>query len=210
MGFKEWIIPQDKIFFNLIQEQSQIVLTGAELLKDMVKDYQPDKIDETAKNVKELEHQSDEVVRKIIQKLHRSFITPIDHEDISRLCITYDDVLDHIESVANWIHLFGLKNPDGSIQEFAEIIVKQIREVDSALVKISKLREKEIGEICRRVHQLEDRADDLRDESFAKLFQENDFRKIIIMKEIYEFLERITNLIDDVCLIIQDIVIKNS
>lgn len=57
---------------------------------------------------------------------------------------------------------------------------------------------------------MEEEADDLRDVSFAKLFQENDFRKIIIMKEIYEFLERITDLIDDVCLIIQDIVIKNS
>ena len=210
MGFKEWIIPQDKIFFNLIQEQSQLVLTGAELLRDMVKESQADKTDETAKKVKAVEHQSDEVVHKIIQKLHRSFITPIDHEDISRLCITYDDVLDHIESVSNWISLFGLKNPDGSIKEFAEVIVNQIKEVDAALVKISKLREKEIGEIFRRVHKLEDRADDLRDESFAKLFQDNDFRKIIIMKEIYEFLERITDLIDDVCLIIQDIVIKNS
>ena len=210
MGFKEWIIPQDKIFFNLIQEQSQLVLTGAELLRDMVKESQADKIAETAKKVKAVEHQSDEVVHKIIQKLHRSFITPIDHEDISRLCITYDDVLDHIDSVANWINLFGLKNPDGSIKEFVEVIIDQIKEVDAALAKISKLREKEIGEIFRRVHKLEDRADDLRDESFAKLFQDNDFRKIIIMKEIYEFLERITDLIDDVCLIIQDIVIKNS
>jgi len=210
MGFKEWIIPQDKIFLNLIAEQSQLVLTGAEFFRDIVKDYKLDKLDERAKNVKELEHQSDEVVRKIIQKLHRSFITPIDHEDISRLCTTYDDVLDHIDSVTNWIHLFQLKNLDGSIQEFAEIIIKQIREVDSALGKISKLREKEIGEIFFRVHQLEEEADDLRDDSFGKLFQENDFRKIIIMKEIYEFLERITDLIDDVCLIIQDIVIKNS
>ncbi|WP_455279197.1 DUF47 domain-containing protein, partial [[Eubacterium] cellulosolvens] len=90
MGFKEWIIPQDKIFLNLIQEQSQLVLTGAELFRDILKHYEPDKLDERAKNVKELEHQSDEVVRKIIQKLHRSFITPIDHEDISRLCTTYD------------------------------------------------------------------------------------------------------------------------
>lgn len=210
MGFKEWIIPQDKIFLNLIQEQSQLVLTGAELFRDILKHYEPDKLDERAKNVKELEHQSDEVVRKIIQKLHRSFITPIDHEDISRLCTTYDDVLDHIDSVTNWIRLFELKNPDGSIHEFADIIVKQIKEVDSALAKISKLREKQIGEIFLRVHQLEEKADDLRDDSFAELFKENDFRKIIIMKEIYEFLERITDLVDDVCLIIQDIVIKNA
>jgi len=210
MGFKEWIIPQDKVFFTLIQKQSELVLDAAKLFKDIVKDYSVQKLDERFEDMKELEHQSDEVVKIIVQKLHRSFITPIDHEDISRLCLTYDDVLDHINSVTNWIHLFELKNPDGAIETFADIIIDQIKEVDFALKKISKLKEKEIGQIFDRIHKLEDAADNLRDDTFAKLFQENDFRKIIIMKEIYEFLERITDLVDDVCLIIQDIVIKNA
>jgi predicted phosphate transport protein (TIGR00153 family) len=210
MGFKEWIIPQDKVFFTLIEKQSELVLSGAKLFKDIVKNYSVQKLDERFENVRELEHQSDEVVRIIVQKLHRSFITPIDHEDISRLCLTYDDVLDHINSVTNWIHLFELKNPDGAIEKFADLIIEQIKEVDSALKKISKIKEKEIGQIFDRVHKLEEEADNLRNDSFAKLFRENDLRKIIVMKEIYEFLERITDLVDDVCLIIQDIVIKNA
>ena len=210
MGFKEWIIPQDKVFFNLIQKQSELVLASAELFKDIVKDYSVQKLDKRFDHMRTLEHQSDEVVRIIVQKLHRSFITPIDHEDISRLCMTYDDVLDHINSVTNWIHLFELENPDGAIEKFADIIIGQIKEVDSALRKISKLKDKEIGQIFDRVHKLEEAADNLRNDSFVKLFRENDFRKVIIMKEIYEFLERITDLVDDVCLIVQDIVIKNA
>jgi predicted phosphate transport protein (TIGR00153 family) len=210
MGFKEWIVPQDKVFFKLIQKQSDLVLAGAELFKDIVKDYSVQKLDKRFDDMRTLEHQSDEVVRIIVQKLHRSFITPIDHEDISRLCLTYDDVLDHINSVTNWIHLFELDKPDGAIEKFAGIIIAQIKEVDSALKKISKLKEKEIAQIFDRVHKLEEEADNLRNDSFVKLFRENDFRKVIIMKEIYEFLERITDLVDDVCLIVQDIVIKNA
>jgi len=208
MGFKEWIIPQDKIFFNLIEEQSKLVLAGAKLFNEIVNDYK--NLNEKVEKMNSIEHQSDEVVAEIMQKLHRSFITPIDHEDISKLCTTYDDVLDHIKSVANWIYIFKLKGPDGYIKTFAKLILKQIKEVNSAIARITKLKEEEIGKIFNRVHELEEQADDLRNESFAELFKDKDYRKIIIMKEIYEFLEDITDLVDDVCLVVQDIVIKNS
>lgn len=208
MGFKEWIIPQDKIFFNLIEKQSRLVQEGAELFNSIVSDYE--NLSEKVEKMKSIEHQSDEVVAEIMQKLHRSFITPIDHEDISKLCTTYDDVLDHINSVANWIHIFKLKGPDGYIKTFAKLILKQIEEVNFAIARISKLKEKEIGEIFNRVHMLEEQADDLRNDSFAELFKDKDYRKIIIMKEIYGFLEDIADLVDDVCLVVQDIVIKNA
>jgi len=208
MGLKEWIIPQDKIFFNLLEEQAKLVLSAAELFKDIVNNYT--NLDEKVKRMESLEHQGDEVVHKVFQKLHRSFITPIDHEDISRLCSTYDDVLDHINSVANWIYIFKIENPDDMIKKFADIIINQIKEINSALARMRKLKEKEIEEIFGRVHKLEDEADKLRDESFVKVFQEKDYSKIIIMKEIYEFLEKITDLCDDVCIVIQDTVIKNA
>lgn len=208
MGFKEWIIPQDKVFFSLIEKQSELVLAAVGLFKDMINDYSI--LEENVIKIKSLERQSDEVVGTIIQKLHRSFITPIDHEDMTRLCTTYDNVLDHLNSVSNWIFLFKIKNPDSSMKGFADIIEKQVKEIDSALAIIKKLKEKDINEIFGRVHKLEEEADDLRNDSFAELFKDTDYRKIIIMKEIYDFLEKITDLVDDVCLVIQDIVIKNA
>ena len=208
MGFKEWIIPQDKVFFNILERQADLVLDAAKLFKNMINDYNSFEI--KIKRMRALEHEGDDMVHEIFHKLHKTFITPIDQEDISKLVSLYDDTLDFIDAVAGKIYLFKLKKPDGVIKEFADIIVKQIKEVNDALKQIKKIRQKEIEKRFKEVHKLENQADDLCDEAIAKLFKEKDPIKILIMKDIYEFLEQITDKVEDVCLAIQDIVIKNA
>ena len=208
MGFKEWIIPQDKVFFNLLEEQAELVLKAAELFKDMINNYTTFGV--KMKRMRALEHEGDEIVHGIFHKLNKTFITPIDHEDISKLVSLYDDVLDYIDAVAGKIYLFKLKKPDGVIKQFADIIVNQVKEVNDALKQIKKIRQKEIEKRFKEVHKLENQADDLCDEAIAKLFGEKDPIKILIMKDIYEFLEQVTDKIEDVCLAIQDIVMKNA
>jgi predicted phosphate transport protein (TIGR00153 family) len=208
MGFKEWIIPQDKVFFNLLEDQAEIVLRAAELFKGMISDYSTFGV--SIKRMHALEHEGDEIVHKIFRKLHKSFITPIDQEDISRITSLYDDVLDYIDAVANKIYLFKLKNPDGVIKDFSDIIAQQVKEVNGALKQIRKIRQEEIEEKFKAVHKLENEADDLFDLSVAKLFEEKDPIRIMIMKEIYEFLEEITDKCEDVVLVIQDVVLKNA
>ncbi len=122
----------------------------------------------------------------------------------------YDDILDYIDAVANKIYLFKLKKPDGVMKEFADLIVKQVKEVNAALKQIRKIRQKEIEKTFKKIHSLENKADDLCDEAIAKLFKEKDPIKIMIMKDVYEFLEQITDKCEDVCLVIQDIVMKNA
>ena len=210
MGFKEWIVPQDKIFFNLLEEQARIVLTAAKLFKEIVSDYDLESLGVRIKRMHALEHEADDLVHKVIQKLHRSFITPIDQEDISKLTSSYDDVLDYIDAVANKLFLFKIENPDGVVEKFASIIVEQVKEANGALSHIRKIKQEEIETRFREVHKLENEADDLYDSSMVKLFKEKDPVKILIMKEIYDFLEEITDKCEDVCLVIQDIVIKNA
>jgi predicted phosphate transport protein (TIGR00153 family) len=210
MGFKEWIIPQDKMFFDLLEEQARIVLKAAELFKEIINDYDLDKLAVKMKRMHALEHEGDEIVHRVIQKLHRSFITPIDQEDISQLTSSYDDVLDYIDAVANKFFLFKIKSPDGVITKFAGIIVEQVKEANAALRHIRKIKQEDIEKRFKEVHKLENEADDLYDSSMVKLFKEKDPIKILIMKEIYEFLEEITDKCEDVCLVIQDIVIKNA
>lgn len=210
MGFREWIIPQDKIFFNLLEEQAEVVLEAAELFKEIISDYDFDNLGVKIKRMNALEHKGDEVVHKIVRKLNKSFITPIDQEDISKLTSSYDDVLDYIDAVAHRLFLFKLRNPDGVIKKFAEIIVEQVKEVNAALKQIKKIRQEEIEKKFMLVHKLENEADDLCDNSLVKLFKEKDPIKILIMKEIYQFLEEITDKCEDVCLVIQDVVIKNA
>ncbi len=208
MGFKEWIIPQDKIFFNILEQQSDLVLKAAQLFKKMVNN--PENYAENMKEMRRLEHEGDEIVHKMIHRLHKSFITPIDQEDLADLTSLYDDVLDYIDSVANRIFMFEVKKPDEIIKEFAGIIEKQVIEVNEALKYVRKMKQEEIQNRSKQVHSLENVADDLHDKAIIRLFKEKDPIKIIIMKEIYDFLESITDKCEDVCLVIQDIVLKNA
>jgi hypothetical protein len=208
MGFKEWIIPQDKVFFNLLEEQAKLVLAAAELFQDMIKNSGIS--EKNIKKMKGIEHEGDEIVHKLFYKLNKTFITPIDHEDISKLTSLYDDVLDYIDAVAGKIYLFKIKKPDGVIKDFADIIVKQVKEVNGALKQIRKIKQEEIEKKFEEIHKLENEADDLCDNAIAKLVQEKDAVKILIFKDIYEFLEGITDRCEDVCLVLQDIVMKNT
>lgn len=210
MGLKEWLIPQDKLFFDLLEEQANIVLKASELFKEMIDDYDFSIYSVKIKRMHALEHEGDEIVHKTVQKLHKTFITPIDQEDISKLTSSFDDVLDYIDAVANKIFLFKLKKIDTVIKDFGKIIVHQVKEVNAALKQVRKMKQEEIEKKFKIVHRLENEADDLYDSSIAKLFEEEDPIRILIMKEIYEFLEEITDKCEDVCLVIQDIVIKNA
>ena len=208
MGFKEWIIPQDKVFFSLLEEQSELVLKAAKLFKKMLEE--PENFQTNIKRMQQTEHQGDEIVHKMIHKLHKSFITPIDQEDLANLTSLYDDVLDYIDSVANRLYLFELTEPDEIIKKFAEIIEKQVSEVNRALKQVKKIKQEEMEDRFKKVHSLENEADDLHDNTMVKLYKEKDAVRIIIMKEIYDFLEEITDKCEDVCLVIQDIVLKNA
>ena len=208
MGFKEWIIPQDKIFFNLLEEQAALAVKVAELFQTMIREYST--FDVLIQRMKIMEHEGDELVHKIIQKLHRSFITPIDHEDISKLASLYDDVIDLIDGTANRIFLFKIEKPNDVIKEFVDIIVRQVRDVSALTKHIRKINQTEIEQKFKAIHSLENEADDLYDFAIVELFKEKDPIKIMIMKDIYEFLEQITDKCEDICLVIQDVVIKNA
>jgi len=156
------------------------------------------------------EHAGDEVVHKMVHKLHKSFITPIDQEDLSKLTCLYDDVLDYIDAVASRIELYNVDKNDELIKQFAEIIEEQVAEVNKAVKHIRKIKKEEIEKSFKKVHSLENVADDLHDNSTVKLFKETGAIYVIKMKEIYDFLEEITDKCEDVCLVIQDIVLKNA
>ena len=207
MGFKEWILPQDKVFFSLLEEQADLTVKVAELFQTMIRESES--FDVLIKRMRVMEHKGDELVHKVIHKLNKSFITPIDQEDISKLSSLYDDILDLIDATANRIFLFKLK-PTDIMKEFSAIIVRQVREVSGATKHIRKINQVEIEKRFKAVHTLENEADDLFDFSIVELFKEKDPIRIMMLKDIYEFLEQITDKCEDVCLVIQDIVIKNA
>jgi hypothetical protein len=207
LGIREVFIPQDKIFFELLEKESQNVLTGALALRELVSDFTdvPVKRD----RIKEIEHNGDEIVHEIYTRLNKSFITPIDHEDIARLASSYDDVVDYIYATANRLALYEIGSSTIVMKQFADIIVSCVQELDKAFASMRKLSQ-DIDEMCNEVDRLENVADVLLNESVADLFKSGDLIQIVKLKEIYEYLETTTDKCEDVGYVLRDIVMKNT
>ncbi len=209
MGLKEWLIPQDKHFFNMLENESNNVLDGSKIFLEMLEHYE--NIDEKQQRIKDIEHQGDDFVHEIFEELNRTFITPIDHEDISALASAFDDVLDYIDGTATRFVLYEIKKPEENMIKLAEVIVKQATELNLALCGLRNIRNpKEIETRCIEVNRLENVADDLYKSSVAQLFKQKDAIEIMKLKEVYERLEFATDKCEDAANVISDIVVKNS
>lgn len=209
MGLKEWIIPLDKHFFNMLENEAQNVLDGAKAFLDMLQNYE--NVKEKQQRIKDIEHQGDDFVHEIFEELNKTFITPIDHEDISALASAFDDVLDYIDGTATRLVLYEIRRPEESLVKLAEVLVTQTTELNTALRGLRNIKNpREIEKRCIEVNRLENIADDIYKTSVARLFKQKDAIEIMKLKEVYERLEFATDKCEDAANVISDIVVKNS
>lgn len=208
MGLKEWIIPQDRAFFDILEKESANVLEGAKKLEEAVRAF--DNMAERRKEFKDIEHEGDEIVHEIYERVHRSFITPIDHEDLTKLASLYDDVLDYMYAVMNRLVTFEITGPTPSMVEFTGIVRASVEQIHKAFFSLRKLDRTEIDKNCIEVDRLENEADVLLNESVADLFKSKDVINILKLKEIYEHLETVTDRCEDLSFVIRDILIKHT
>ena len=208
MGLKEWIIPQDQVFYDLLERESANVLTGAKKLEEVVRAF--DNVGDRRLEFKEIEHEGDEIVHEVYERVNRSFITPIDQEDLTKLASLYDDVLDYMYAAMNRIVLFEITGPTEPMKRFAEIVRASVEETHRAVVSMRKADRVEIERACREVDSLENEADVLLNESVAALFWSKDVIEILKLKEVYEYLENVTDKCEDLSFVIRDIMIKHS
>ncbi len=204
MGLKEWLIPQDKVFFDLLEEESNNVADGALKLQEMIVSF--DKLEDRRTELKTVEHNGDKIVHTIYEKTNTTFVTPIDQDDITKLASLYDDVLDIIYAVANRIVLYELKQSTPTMKEFVRLVRKSVDEIQAAFFSMRSRDRKEIDKRCIEVDTLENDADVLLNDSVAQLFKSNDMIQIMKLKEIYEYLETITDRCEDVSQHLRDIV----
>jgi len=208
MRISDWLIPKEKIFFELLEKESKVILRGVLELNDLLKNYK--NVSHKRKKIKNLEMEADEIVHEIYNRLNSSFITPVDQEDIARLASFYDDVIDSIDAIAALLYLFKVTKPDYAMKRFCRIILRQVEQIDHALLFLPKMKQKEIDLYCAEANRLENLADDLFRESLAKLFNNNnDSREIIKLKEIYEFFEEASDKCEHVTNILRNTVMKN-
>ena len=208
MGLREILIPREKIFFQLLEEESKNVLAGALAFSDLIQNY--DHLAEKRNRIKDIEHHGDEIVHSIYDRLVKTFITPIDREDISKLASLYDDVLDYIYAATNRLYLYEIDSPTEPMRRFADLILRSVREIDLSFASIQKIKASEIETHSTEVDTLENEADVVLNESVAALFKTNDAISIIKMKEVYELIEAVTDRCEDVVQVIRDIVLEYS
>ena len=209
MGLKEWIIPQDKHFFDMLNSESSNVLGGSRVLLDMLKNYE--NISEKQKKIKGIEHIGDDIVHEIFEELNKTFITPIDHEDISALASALDNVLDRIDGVATRLVLYEVQKPEDNMIALADVLAVQAEELNNAIEGLRDAKNfKNIEIRCIEINRLENIADDIYKNSVAKLFKTKDAIEIMKLKEIYECLEHATDTCEDAANIVSNIVVKNS
>ncbi|MBN1165813.1 MAG: DUF47 family protein [Methanospirillaceae archaeon] len=209
MGIKEWLIPQDDVFFDLFEQLAALVVVAAGELETMVtKQVDTDAI---YKSIKEKEHEGDLITHEIYEHLNRAFITPLDPLEISRLACSLDDILDYIDDSAEKLHIYHITTYDSTMQRFAELIRLSSVQLESGIREIRSIKTNTHLEACSiEVNRLENMADDLLSDSIQRLFSSDDPMTTIKLKDIYECLETATDKCEDVANVLSDICIRHS
>jgi hypothetical protein len=202
------LIPKDEKFFVMFKEMTVTIIEGAQLLKDMMDHFENPALSQ--KMIKDVEHKADQLTHDIIKKLNKSFVTPLDREDIYALSAALDDILDLIDASAQRIVMYNVENTTPEAKELAFLILKSCQTIDKAVALLGGKHEP-IAEYCVEVNALENEADRVCREAISRLFdEEKDPIQLIKWKEIYETLERATDKCEDAANILESVVVKNA
>jgi uncharacterized protein Yka (UPF0111/DUF47 family) len=192
MGIRELLIPRDTIFFDLFERQAGILTEAAWQLVDLTENFTS--VKEKRHTIEKLEHEGDQVTHDIYEQLNRTFITPLDPEEISRLASALDEVLDFIDGATEKMYYYGIDGTDSHMIELAKLIHMSAAEIESAIKGIRSIKDpRYVEERCIEVNRLENLADDVLAHAVTDLFKTTDAIMIIKLKDIYEHLEIATD-----------------
>jgi len=201
------LLPRDELFFDLFDQLAGHLTMTARMLTDLF--AEPQRVSEHVRKIKEVEHKADVLTAGINQRINKSFVTPIDREDIHALISGLDDILDDIEEAADMFVLYRIEAPTSTAVQQAAIIVKQVEQLHDALGSLEGF--KELDRYWIEVHRLENEGDQLVRSAIADLFlQVESPIDVIKWKDIYGILESTIDKAEDVANIIERITIKHA
>ncbi len=203
------LIPKEEKFFLLFQEMTKNIIEGAKLLKDMLDNFENPS--ESQRKIKDVEHKGDSITHEIIQKLNKTFVTPLDREDIYSLASKLDDILDLIDASASRVIMYNVETIQAEAKSLGFIILQSCQAVDKAVAMLGKKSNEKIFEACVEINALENEADRVSREAISRLFdEEKDPIQLLKWKEIYETLEKATDKCEDAANILESVVVKNA
>jgi uncharacterized protein len=201
------LIPREEKFFTDFLSMADELQKGARLLEQMVAAEHPvwDKADE----IKEVEHKCDFLTHEIIQRLNRTFVTPIDREDIHELARSLDDVMDAIDASASVVRLYRLSSVRFGARELARVVSASTIEIHRAISALSSGKSLAVHSV--EINRLENEADRIHQQAVGRLFEE-ETNPIAVMKwkETLDFLEEATDRCEDVANVIEGVAVKHG
>jgi len=201
--------PKEEKFFSTLVEHAMLVREATEILHEAIGDRA--KIPELMAKITETEKIADEIVDRIMVKLHKTFIAPMDRADIFTLAKKLDDIIDCIKAAIERMDLYNISEPSDNIRSMAELILKCGKQVEKAMFSLQDLKKERLRlqARCERIIDIEARGDELYRQEMGKLFREcTDAIEIIKWKEILVNLEEVLDLSEDVATSLKRIVIK--
>lgn len=204
------LMPRENRFFELFNEHAEQVVQGSRELATLM--AVSNDLERRAYNIETFEKRADKITQTTIELLHRTFITPLDRDDIHKLITKMDDILDLIEDAAQLVFLYDIRVVTAEEKRLADICVVCGEKVQEAVKLLSNMKNAAaIMKICDDIDRLESEADHVMRSAMAKLFRdEPDVRQLIKLRAVYQTLEAVTDTCEDVANIIEGIVLENS
>jgi uncharacterized protein len=202
------ILPREEKFFELLNQQTQLLTEAAAALLEGVQ-AGASQLKLIEPRIQQYEHECDELVHELFQRLNQTFITPLDPEDIQSLCSHLDDVMDGMEEAAHCLVSYRIDPIPQPVIDICRFLLKAVAEVKAAVEMMDKKRE--ILKHCIEINRLEGQVDQVVRLAVVDLF-DNESNPVLIMKlkEIYDVLEWTVDSCEDVSDVLQTVIVKNS
>ena len=202
-----WVKSNEKIILGILDDLAKKAVETSQVLVELFSNFE--KAEDYHNKIKTLEREADGLTRSVFSELNKTFITPLDREDIQRIASKTDDVIDFIEGISGRIIRYKISSPPPYMLEIAKELSKATKEVEYMVSRLKNLKgDKTIINHCRNASDIEHTIDDLYRTALAELFETNDAVYIIKMKDIYEALETASDRCVDVADVVEDIVLK--
>ena len=204
------LMPREGRFFDLFNDHANELLQAARELAALI--TSGDDVERRAYNIESVEKRGDKIALAAIELLHKTFITPLDRDDIHQLISKMDDILDVMEDTSQSIYAYDVRSITPEAVRLAELCVACVEKVRAAVGMLSNMENaKAIMIVCQDIDRFESEADHVMRAALAKLFRdEPDAKQVMKMRSVYEMLETVTDRCEDVANVIQGIVLENS
>ena len=200
---------KDEIFYDLFVEMSEFACLAAVKLNDLVNNYVD--IDEKIGEIKTIEHECDQVFHRIMQQLNKSFVTPIDREDINVIAGQLDNITDTIEDTAHSFRMFNITSVKEEAKILSALSVKCTAELNTLMIELKHMKTSQLlTPKVIEVNRLENEGDDIYRSAMTALFADgSDALEVLKWKQIYEFLEDSLDACEGVANTVEGVVMKN-